>query len=164
MRYLTAFLFTMAILASASFGQTSSAQTPAQQSQPPAATQPQPPATAESPAPQQNPLAALQAAKERARRRVESQLRELQAHPLPNGPLNLNLEFDQGIYLRPSGLSKTCASIVSYNFTQGDNPQLQSVTTCTPAEGVRTKRAEDRNQNRKPQPPQVLKTSYSPGQ
>jgi hypothetical protein len=46
--------------------------------------------------------------------------------------------FDKGIYLkrpseRPSGGTDMCASILSYNFSPGENPTLQSVTTCTPA-------------------------------
>lgn len=47
---------------------------------------------------------------------------------------------DPGIVLnRETG--NVCGSIVSYNFSLGDNPQLESVTTCTPAGKVTTRRA-----------------------
>jgi hypothetical protein len=72
----------------------------------------------------------------------------------------LDPSIDQGIYLRAASGPKACGSIVSYNFSPGDNPQLQSVTTCTPAEGVRTLRTQDEDQ--KPQGPLLQKTNYSP--
>ena len=47
---------------------------------------------------------------------------------------------DPGIVLN-RGTGNVCGSIVSYNFSPGDNPQLESVTTCTPAGEVTTRRA-----------------------
>ena len=47
---------------------------------------------------------------------------------------------DPGIVLN-RGTGNVCGSIVSYNFSLGDNPQLESVTTCTPAGKVTTRRA-----------------------
>ena len=47
---------------------------------------------------------------------------------------------DPGIFLRRAA-GNFCGSIVSYNFSPGDNPQLESVTTCTPADGIVTRRA-----------------------
>lgn len=38
-------------------------------------------------------------------------------------------------------LRTMCGAIVSYNFSPGSNPQLESVTTCTPANTVLTRRA-----------------------
>jgi hypothetical protein len=55
-------------------------------------------------------------------------------------------DFDRGIYLGAAG--NICGSIVSYNFSQGENPELESITTCTPANRVTSKRA----RGRQPQP------------
>ena len=50
---------------------------------------------------------------------------------------------DPGIYLRSSsGTGTLCGAIVSYNFSQGENPHLKNVTTCTPATIVTTRRTE----------------------
>ncbi len=52
--------------------------------------------------------------------------------------------FDQGIYLPTyADGQSTCASIMSYNFSPGDNPQLKSVTTCTPAQPHSVYRTDD---------------------
>jgi hypothetical protein len=51
-------------------------------------------------------------------------------------------DFDRGIYLGAAG--NICGSIVSYNFSSGENPQLESITTCTPANRVTSKRARGR--------------------
>ena len=51
-------------------------------------------------------------------------------------------DFDRGIYLGAAG--NICGSIVSYNFSPGENPQLESITTCTPANRVTSKRARSR--------------------
>lgn len=51
-------------------------------------------------------------------------------------------------------------SIVSYNFSQGEAPKLESVTTCTPSTTVVTRRA--RGVEKKPQGPQLQKTAFSP--
>ena len=48
---------------------------------------------------------------------------------------------DSGIYLKHVDGANMCASIMSYNFSPGDNPQLESVTTCTPTNTQATKRA-----------------------
>jgi hypothetical protein len=55
-------------------------------------------------------------------------------------------DFDRGIYLGAAG--NVCGSIISYNFSPGENPQLESITTCTRANRVTSKRA----QGRQPQP------------
>lgn len=68
-------------------------------------------------------------------------------------------EMDRGIRLSPAGAGM-CGSIVSYNFSPsapGEVPHLESVTTCTPADKVVQRRAQ--NPGRKPSPPQLLKTS-----
>jgi hypothetical protein len=53
------------------------------------------------------------------------------------------MRVDPGIYLRPSaGLDSRCAAILSYNFSPGENPLLQSITTCTPASSVRILKAD----------------------
>jgi hypothetical protein len=68
-------------------------------------------------------------------------------------------EMDHGIRLSPAGAGM-CGSIVSYNFSPGapgEVPHLESVTTCTPADKVVQRRAQ--NSGRKPSPPQLLKTS-----
>ena len=67
---------------------------------------------------------------------------------------------DPGIYLRrTAGLGNLCGSIVSYNFSPGDNPKLESVTTCTPAGIVESRRAGD-DEEKKPLAPRILRTKY----
>jgi len=58
-------------------------------------------------------------------------------------------EFDRGIYLRKGGGG--CISIISYNFSPGENPQLENVTTCTPANITKALRA--RGKDKKPVAP-----------
>jgi hypothetical protein len=65
--------------------------------------------------------------------------------------------FDRGIYVRQVDGANVCGSIVSYNFSAGTNPQLESVTTCTPSNAVASKRA--RVPNNKPEGPRVLQTA-----
>lgn len=68
-------------------------------------------------------------------------------------------EIDRGIRVNPAGAG-VCGSIVSYNFSNsapGEIPHLESVTTCTPADKVVQRRAQ--NHRRKPSPPQLLKIS-----
>ena len=61
--------------------------------------------------------------------------------------------FDQGIYLPTyADGQSTCAAIMSYNFTPGDNPELKSVTTCTPARPQSVYRTD---QQRKKRPPAI---------
>jgi hypothetical protein len=78
-------------------------------------------------------------------------------------PFELGEDFreamDRGIRLNPAGAGM-CGSIVSYNFSTsapGEVPHLESVTTCTPADNVVQRRAED--PRKKPSPPRFLKTS-----
>jgi hypothetical protein len=69
--------------------------------------------------------------------------------------------YDQGIYLPTyADGQSTCAAIMSYNFSPGDNPQLQSVTTCTPAKPNSIYRTDD--ENRKPPPAPALLMISSP--
>lgn len=77
----------------------------------------------------------------------DAQNRILNAMPLqsPGG-------FDRGIYLRRMAGTGTCGSIVSYNFSPGENPVLESVTKCTPS-GITTVRRANR-QDEKPAVPQ----------
>lgn len=65
--------------------------------------------------------------------------------------------FDHGIYVRQVDGANVCGSIVSYNFSLGANPQLESVTTCTPTNAVTSKRA--RVPNKKPEEPRVLQAA-----
>jgi len=76
---------------------------------------------------------------------------ESQHHP--------NTDFDQGIRIKPAG-EAMCGSIVSYNFSQGEAPKLESVTTCTPSTTVVPRRA--RGEGMKPQGPQLQKTAFTP--
>lgn len=64
--------------------------------------------------------------------------------------------IDPGIYPKFAGLGRVCGSIVSYNFSPGDNPQLESITTCTPSDAVETRRAED--QGKRLSIPQIQRT------
>ena len=88
-------------------------------------------------------------------RGVNKKFRQFQnPQPLHQGPI------DPGIYLpRSAGLGNVCGSIVSYNFSPGDNPKLESVTTCTPAGIVESRRAGD-DEEKKPPVPRVLRTKY----
>lgn len=68
-------------------------------------------------------------------------------HALPAYPgFSQRGDFDRGIYLGAAG--KMCGCIVSYNFSAGEDPQLESITTCTPANRVTSKRT----RGRQPQP------------
>lgn len=62
--------------------------------------------------------------------------------------------FDRGIYVRQADGANVCGTIVSYNFSLGANPKLESVTTCTPSNAVATKRA--RVPDKKPEGPRML--------
>jgi hypothetical protein len=154
---LIAFLLALASFGMlAAFGQTPG--TPAPQ----APTAAQPP-TAQTPQPNPSPNMQAPAAPDLKRRwrPIKVKLvtgRRLQLiKQLPDQPLDP--QIDQGIFLRAAG--NMCGSIVSYNFSRGDNPELQSVTTCTPSDAVRTLRTRDQDQ--KPQAPLLQKTTYSPG-
>ncbi len=75
--------------------------------------------------------------------------------PLPDGPL------DPGIFLPTyANLGRMCGSIVSYNFSQGENPRLESVTTCTPGNAQRTLRVD--RKEKQPPAPQLRKTDFAP--
>ena len=68
--------------------------------------------------------------------------------------------FDRGIYARnfaPGG-EEMCGSIMSYNFSEGEHPQLESVTTCTSASTIKSLRA--RGKDKKPVAP-LFKTTDS---
>jgi hypothetical protein len=59
--------------------------------------------------------------------------------------------FDQGIYLPTyADGQSTCAAIMSYNFTPGENPQLKDVTTCTSARPNSVYRTDDERKKRPP--------------
>jgi hypothetical protein len=64
--------------------------------------------------------------------------------------------FDEGIYAQRAG-GNMCGAIVSYNFSPGINPQLESVTTCTPSNAVVQQRARHRRPLKSPTP-QLLQT------
>jgi hypothetical protein len=67
--------------------------------------------------------------------------------------------FDKGIYAPTYADGRSvCAAIMSYNFTPGDNPELKSVTTCTPARPNSIYRTDDENRKR-PQAPALLMIS-----
>jgi len=60
--------------------------------------------------------------------------------------------FDSGIYLQRMAGTGMCGSIVSYNFSKGENPILETVTTCTPSDVTTIRRAHGHDQ--KPTVPQ----------
>jgi flagellar motor protein MotB len=68
--------------------------------------------------------------------------------------------FDRGIYARQVDGANVCGSIMSYNFSLGANPQLESVTTCTPSNAVTSKRAGV--PDKKPEGPHVLQAVERP--
>lgn len=65
-------------------------------------------------------------------------------------------QLDKGIYLPTADGKSMCAAIMSYNFTQGDNPKLKSVTTCTPARPNSVYRTHDEKKKRPPTPSLLL--------
>jgi len=65
--------------------------------------------------------------------------------------------LDRGIVIRPAG-GNMCGSIVSYNFSAGPNPQLMSVTTCTPTNTIILRRTE-KPKGKQPLGPQMMKTN-----
>jgi hypothetical protein len=68
--------------------------------------------------------------------------------------------FDKGIYAPTYADGKSiCAAIMSYNFTPGDNPELKSVTTCTPARPNSVYRTDDENRKRPPTPSLLMISS-----
>ena len=83
--------------------------------------------------------------------------------PQNSGPVEMleHRNLDQGIYLPMYADGKSmCAAIMSYNFTPGDNPRLESVTTCTPARPHSVYRTN--HENRKPPQGPVLQMISSP--
>jgi hypothetical protein len=78
--------------------------------------------------------------------------------PGPMQPTPPQGEFDRGIYVRKPAASgdTSCASILSYNFSGGENPQLENVTTCTSASMTNALRA--RGKDKKPVGP-LFKTT-----
>src|SRR5262249_31249217 len=134
---LIAFLFVIASFGwLAAFGQNQGSSA----SQAPAATQDSSPAQPPSAQPQQRNSSPdmrqpkgldLEPALRRFRIQVQRQ-RQLKPAPFrPPGP-----EVDPGIRLS-RGRGNACGAIVSYNFSAGENPELKSVTTCTPSDGIR---------------------------
>jgi hypothetical protein len=67
-------------------------------------------------------------------------------------------DFDRGIYVRKQVVPRdeSCASIISYNFSPGESPQLESVTTCTSASMTNSLRT--RGKDKKPVAP-LFKTT-----
>src|SRR5215468_10131798 len=71
------------------------------------------------------------------------QRKKLRPGQLPDGPRPQG-PIDPGIYLpKTAGLGHVCGAIVSYNFSPGENPHLESITTCTSADKVQSRRAQD---------------------
>jgi hypothetical protein len=81
------------------------------------------------------------------------------SHPfrqLPDVPPNP----DPGIYLRSEArLSNMCGTIVSYNFSMGENPHLESVTTCTPSGIAESRRAQ--GEKNKPPAARLIQTNLT---
>ena len=68
-------------------------------------------------------------------------------------------QIDRGIFLQNSSEpGSVCGAIISYNFSRGDNPRLESVTTCTPAGKVTNRYADGKS--KKPAGPQLIQTGY----
>jgi len=80
----------------------------------------------------------------------------LRLQQFPDGPLPRTWN-DPGIYLqKTAGLGNICGAIVSYNFSPGEKPHLESVTTCTSANKVESRRAHD--QEKEPPAPRMVQT------
>lgn len=72
----------------------------------------------------------------------------------------LQRNFDKGIYAPTYADGRSvCAAIMSYNFTPGDNPELKSVTTCTPARPNSIYRTDDENRKRAQAPALLMISS-----
>jgi len=160
LRLLVFFLFVTGLGLLSCFAQTSTpqnAQTPATSQTPPAQQPAQPPSGIVRNPFAQQPAgpAAPQLAPDPGRLRIlvapRERLHKKRLEQLPDVPP------DPGIYMRRSARfnGDVCGSIVSYNFSKGDNPHLESVTTCAPAmvqEGMRA------NEEQKPTPPRIIQT------
>ncbi|HEY6970598.1 MAG TPA: hypothetical protein VJA94_15425 [Candidatus Angelobacter sp.] len=161
------FLLVSALVSIPASGQSSSSQqTPnATPSQAPQAQQPSQPAQPPSGDFVRNPFAQQTAGqsserpelKPLPRFKIKVMQRKLQPEqepqPLRQGPI------DPGIYLpRRAGLDNACGSIVSYNFSPGENPRLESITTCTSVDTVLSRRAGD--DGKKPPAPGLVRTKY----
>jgi hypothetical protein len=81
------------------------------------------------------------------------QRKDLEAKPV------LDVFVDPGIVVRPA--SSECWSIVAYHFSHEQNPRLQSVTTCTPANGIIMRKAQREKDYQQPALPLVLVNSGS---
>jgi hypothetical protein len=130
-------------------------------SQAPAATQDPSPAQPPSAQPQQrNSSPDMRQPKaldlEPALQRLQVQ-RQRQLKPAPFRPPGP--EVDPGMRLS-RGRGNGCGAIVSYNFSPGESPELESVTTCTPSDGIRTLRTHDQDADKKSQPPLLQKTNF----
>jgi hypothetical protein len=78
--------------------------------------------------------------------------------PPKNAP-SLKLQIDPGINLpRTASLDAICGSILSYNFSAGEHPSLESITTCTPAKTTRTLKVD--HEKEREASPQLQKTDY----
>ncbi|HLJ25865.1 MAG TPA: hypothetical protein VKY85_04085 [Candidatus Angelobacter sp.] len=74
---------------------------------------------------------------------------------------SFNPAIDKGIFLRSdAGTGNTiCEAIVSYNFSRGDSPHVESVTTCTSTNKVIMRQAEG---DETPRVPRLVQTSIRP--
>src|SRR5579862_4284697 len=70
--------------------------------------------------------------------------------------------IDKGIFLRSDASTGNtiCEAIVSYNFSRGDNPHIESVTTCTSTNKAIMRQAEGENET--PPVPRLVQTSIQP--
>ncbi len=166
-------VFLIVLLSPSSSGQSAQTQKPIVPQSPP--TQPDVSVGTDAPAASQGTTASSPSGSYRPRlkiRLVPPRNQPTSPKPLPDAPLipeilgqrvadssqDSGSQLDRGIYLKHSG-GNFCGSIVSYNFSQGDNPQFESVTTCTPRGWVETHRAN--GQNKKPPAPLFQTTEYS---
>ncbi len=162
-------VFLIVLLSPSSSGQSLQTQTPSVSQSPP--SQPDVSVGTDAPAASQGTTASSPSGSYRPRlkiRLVPPRNQPKSPKPLPDAPLipeilgqrvaDSSPQLDPGIRLKHHA-GNSCASIVSYNFSPGDNPELESVTTCTPADAVTTRRAQDKR--KKPSAPLFQTTEYS---
>ena len=155
------FLLVSVLVSIPALGQSSSQQTPnATPSPAPQAQQPSQPAQPPSGDFVRNPFAQQTAGQNSGAPPELKPLPRFRIKVLPRKRLpDVSPDLDPGIYLRKSALlGNACGSIVSYNFSTGDNPRLQSITTCTPAGIVESRRAKGKDD--KPPAPSLSRTRY----
>jgi hypothetical protein len=110
------------------------------------------------------PLASQLSPTDQSLLQAEKMMREAQEQALQRAQHPDPYAGDRGIVIpKPRGLQASdnnrCWSIVTYHFSHGDNPRLESVTTCTPENSVTTQHADHEKKQQPPAAPLMMQTN-----